>query len=352
MPSRGITPHALRWAAKHAIWKLAHRHVPSGRPDILIFTTGRSGGTWLTETLSAEPGLAFVGQPFSLGLADPFLRRRGVFPQEVIENGGIPIRPRDEEFLRDFFEKIFRGELRVSQPWNPFDTSFHARTDRIVAKVHSVKAWIEWFGEQFPNTRVVYHVRHPISLVLSGIRAGWNYGGRRYLADPWFLEHYLGDGRHRFAIDRIERGSPLERGLVAWSVQNFVPLSVRARHPEWLITSYEELVVSPAEILSQMVERLELSDRTSIEKRVAQPSATVFDERTAAILRSQSEQSEKNRFLLGRWRNEISPDDLASCLRILESFEIDAYSDSIAPHSSLLGYEGSAERLRRLEPDE
>ena len=39
-----------------------HRRDPS-RPDVFIYFSRRSGSTWLTELVAAEPGMRFVQDP-------------------------------------------------------------------------------------------------------------------------------------------------------------------------------------------------------------------------------------------------------------------------------------------------
>lgn len=91
----------VKYGPKHLIWDHLQRYTPGALPDICIFTTRRSGATWVTDMLSMEKGMMYSAGPLRRGGTDPWLLRRRVFPLEIIGNGRVPIRGRDDEWMFD-----------------------------------------------------------------------------------------------------------------------------------------------------------------------------------------------------------------------------------------------------------
>lgn len=63
-----------------------------------------------------------------------------------------------------------------------------------------------------------------------------------FLNDKWFVSHFL-HGDTRELTERVYlHGSEFERHIVAWCVENLVPLE-RIRS-NWIVTTYEEFIIN------------------------------------------------------------------------------------------------------------
>ena len=58
---------------KDIVKPMSNVHRPDGRPNVFLFSTPRSGSTWLMELIWTQPGFKYVNQPLSL--LNPRVRR-------------------------------------------------------------------------------------------------------------------------------------------------------------------------------------------------------------------------------------------------------------------------------------
>lgn len=331
-----------RSAARHLFWRFGHYHRDAGLPPILLLTSRRSGGTWLLESLGAAPGLATINQPLSIAIGDPLLRLTGTFPAQLLAHHGVPTRPADEVWMTRFFDRLFRGALPVELATSPRDPRHHLLTRRVLVKEHNVKAWVSWFEETFPGLQIMFHVRHPIPQALSMARRGWPDRLDDYLRDPWFTGQVLGDLLG--PVRRFEaRARPLGRGVLHWGIENLVPLRLHAARPRWLVTTYEELLVSP-HVFERAVERLGLVATPAVRGQLERPSHTSDREVRGAI------RGQRRGELLQRWWSEVDAEDRRHAQDALDLLGLGAYNTrELCPAASLLHDPTSLERIRALE---
>jgi hypothetical protein len=287
-------------------------HRPNGRPNVFVFTTPRSGSTWLMELLADQPGFKSCSEPDDL--RNPSVRRHlGISDWTTLYNLD------SERLLRRYFEGFCSGRLRFMNP-RPSLRRFRPVTRRIVFKLlHSGEDRIAWFRDTF-NGRVVLMLRHPIPVSLSRevhprLRAFLESDYRRHFDAPQLA----------FAERTAERGSKLERGMLDWCLQNAVPL--RDAQPDWVVLSYEQLLLDPRPLIERMVAALELPDAGAMLARIDVPSRTVnkSDRRTARAL-DEPRSASRNRFLLEKWREKVDAREERRLMEILERFGIDVYT--------------------------
>lgn len=339
----------LKYSIKHLIWDQFQQHEPGDQPHICIFTSRRSGGTWLTETLTMEPELLYVMQPFSRGCEDPYLLRRGVISEQLVREGRVAIHGRDDEFMNRFFTDIFEGRLKVESPWNFLHPSFNWKTSRVCAKIHNAKAWIPWFEETFnDNVQIAYHFRHPIPQSLSTMARKWIITIPFYLRDEWFVENYMTDGLLEYTEERLREGTLLEKYVLNWCVENLVPQRLFRERSNWWVSTYEEIVVNPLLMVERMMERLNLRNREGLLQQISQPSQTVSSQ-TKKQLRTEREQAASRHYLLRRWKDKVEKEEQKRAFNVLERFGIDSYRPGeIGPSEELLHSEESARLLREI----
>lgn len=315
----------IGYAARRAVWRGWSRHLLSEKPPIVIFTSRRSGGTWLTDALAAERGLLTVLQPFAIGLSDPFLVMKREVPRSLLLHGRVPVRPDDEEWMRRFCGRMLRGEVAIGWPATPWSRRYRRHTDRVLVKLHNAKAWIDWFRQTFPEAILVYHLRHPIPQALSALRAGWPLRIDAYLSDRSFVSQYLSDALLREIQKLSAQGTPFEQALLNWFVENLAPLRTPAATPPWLTTTYEETVANPEAVFDRLIDALELDCGEAIRAGMRLPSHTVFDRAKSKTIEESGDSSERRMSLIAGWRERISDEDLRRARAIFELFDIGAY---------------------------
>ncbi len=309
-------------------WSAVHR--PDGRPDIFVFTTPRSGSTWLMELLSDQPGFKAVSEPFDL--RNPSVRRRlGLVDWVSLYNHD------SEPRVRRYIEGFRTGTLRFLNPrprlWPPRPV-----THRIVFKIlHFGEDRISWFRDTFGG-RVVLLLRHPIAVslsrdVLPRLQAFLESDYRRHFSAQQLA----------FARQLAASGNKLERGVLDWCLQNAVPL--RQAEPDWIVISYEQLVLEPRPVLERLAAKLDLPDPERLFRSLRVPSRTVnkSDRLTAQVL-DQPDSAERSSYLIEKWRRHVGPEVELRVMEILKRFDVDVYAAGHALPTGRLAFGQSRER--------
>lgn len=316
---------SLRSTAKELVW-LTVRHQPGSQRDIYLFCTRRGGSTWLMETIAANRGVLPLNQPFEIltpNLTPYQYRRLPKFDHGQIVHPD----PVQEQQLRDYTDDLMAGRLRVNAPHAFWRRGFDFRTDRLVLKTVDAKPMMDWFAAHY-DIDIVYLVRHPVPQSLSCVRNGWFTTTLAYTRNEWFVEEVLGDSSlRRYAEDLDRTGTPLERFVVNWVVENLYPLTRLARRPEWLALSYEECVLDQESVLETVCTRLELSDVDGMRRAAARASRSsgLSSDASVDAIRSRDREAQ-----VAGWQDRISGEDRDRVTEILDRFGITLYSASSA----------------------
>jgi hypothetical protein len=284
-------------------------HVPDGSPNVFLFSTPRSGSTWLMELIWSQPGFKFCDEP--LNIRDPLVARTlGI--SDWLHLYHLDALPAIERYFRGFCA----GTLKFKNP-RPFSRHYRPVTRRIVFKeIHAGHDRINWFRDSF-NGRIIYLVRHPIAVSLS----------REVYATVDALIH--SDYRRNFTSEQLrfsrrilESGSKLERGVLAWCLQNAVPL--RDATDDWTVVSYEQLVIEPRPVVEYLAQRLQLPDPQRMLRLLHVPSFSErkSDAETRRLL--ETNPSERHR-LVDKWCTRVTESEERCLMEILDRFDLDVY---------------------------
>jgi hypothetical protein len=302
-----------RW--KSTLKHLATVHRQGTQKNIMIFSTARSGTTWLGEILATQGRFKFVNEPFNLRV--PVVRETLGLDQWTSlflpEN-----RSAIERYLRLFIEDRDR-DWRFKRE-TPFTDFWHPVTDRVLFKIlFAGEDCIHWLSERL-NAHAVLLLRHPIPVALSR-----NEFPRlqSFLAAPYsgnFEAHEL-----RLAHEILARGNTFETAILDWCLQNAVPL--RDADDSWTVLTYEELVVDPEFVLRHLGERLSLPCIDRMRERVLRASSSTVKSSDASrrILRDQSALKANRSWLIEKWRKNVSTEQERRCFDILDAFGIKCY---------------------------
>lgn len=297
---------------KHAVKALSNVHRPDGTPNVLLFSTPRSGSTWLMELIWTQPGFKYCNQPLSL--FNPHVRRHlGIDRWEALyEESSVPTFER-------YFADIFAGRVRFANP-NPLRGHYRPVTRRIVVKeIHGLADRIAWFGSTF-DARIVYLLRHPIAVAISSER----FPLLGAFLETSYREHFSGE--QLILADRIASlGSHLEQGVLSWCLQNAVPL--RASTDDWAVVTYEQMVVEPEPVITELARTLSLPAPDRMRAALTVPSVNVkikSSEETQHLLYETA--AERRPDLVDKWRRRVDASDEARAMEIVEVFGIDTYT--------------------------
>lgn len=294
--------------------------------DIMIFSTARSGSTWVQEVIASQKNIKFVSEPL---LMESVSRRQlGADPSwELTMPGG-----NREAVLRDYFTRLFSGRCGYGSPLIRSEF-FRWRYDRVVLKLLRGHDLMNWCEANF-DVKIVYLLRHPIPVALSR---------EEYKRLPLFLENesfcsaYLSEEQLVRARGIVNHGSELERKILDWVLQNIVPLKFSNRE-NWLCLYYEDIVLNPAPQLQRLIHDLDLDDPDGANARLLKASASTHksDETTQKYLEQGSALEGGRAFLVEKWLTKVGQEEQQAVQSILDAFGIHAYrADSALPVDAL-----------------
>jgi hypothetical protein len=284
---------------------LERNHDPSR--TALVLGSGRSGTTWLAESIARRHRSRLLFEPFH-----PLLGAIGDGARLFLDPDARA--PAFEGSTRRVLSGRARGayidEIRIAR----------LPRGRVVKDVHAANL-LSWLRANYPAVPVVYVLRHPIAASLSRLRSDTFYGIGDYLATPAGREDAEGspvaawlplyDGYR----DHTE---PLVRLVAEWCVENVYPLS-RGEDAGVALTFYETAVLNPASELARIDEfcagALGPARSSPAIGKVRTPSAT--DWRGTAAEAHRSGEWER---MLGRWTDEVPQTVVERCLEVLSEF--------------------------------
>ncbi|MEE3326555.1 MAG: sulfotransferase [Myxococcota bacterium] len=294
-----------------ALRSASNRHRPGTRPNVFVFTTPRSGSTWLMEMIHTQPRFKQCSEPLDLRIPG-IAQRLGISDWEALYQDANWPR------IQAYFEGLCAGRIHFLNQ-SPFSPHYRPLTSRLLAKVlHGGEARIGELARAC-NARVVLLLRHPIPVSLS---REFTPRLEAFLTSDY--SRHFSEEEIQFAWEVVRGGSRLEKGVLDWCLQNAVPL--RQAEEDWVVISYEELVLAPEPVLATLADRLQLEDRALMESGLLKPSATVrkSDAVTAEFLKG-PRVGDESWWLVTKWREKVAEEEERSVMRILERFGIDQY---------------------------
>lgn len=298
---------------KRGLKTASNVHRPDGRANVLLYSTPRSGSTWLMELIWSQPGFKTCNQP--LYLEHPAVRAHlGIDDWDELYSVGAT------DKLEAYLGAICTGRIGFTNP-NPLRRYYRPISHRIVFKeIHAPGDRVNWMRDTF-NARVVYLVRHPIAVTISSER--WPTLPALMRSD--YRRHFTAE--QLAAAERIfERGTDLDRGVLMWAMHNAVPL--REATGDWVVVSYEQLVLDPEPVIRELATKLELPDPNRMRRRLGVPSVNVQFKSTEETRRLLNEGADDKRpLLVEKWRKKVGRRDEARVMTILDVFGIDVYRD-------------------------
>jgi hypothetical protein len=288
--------------------------VESHKRDIAIFSTRRSGSTWLLELLSREPGTRYVSQPFDTLLN--YHPHGSMLPTPRLGHFVCPDIETQERILR-YFEKLRRRQLLVRPQWRIWDQGFSFVSDRCIYKLFYVKDLIDVLSRRF-DLRIVYLIRHPIPTSLSNLKKGWPSPASAYLGSAAFKSHHLSNGELTLCKRVMREGTSLEKHVLGWCLENTVPLTLMHER-DWLVLRYEDMVLNPANTAEALVGYLDLESKDTLLGGWNYPSRSASSELREAVRRCRATR------VVTRWRSEIESESFRYLDQVIEALGRGSY---------------------------
>jgi hypothetical protein len=297
-----------------------------GRNNILLFSTPRSGSTWLLEMIAHQPRIKTVREPFNIR-KEPVRKMLGMSSWvELYTDENFPA------ILR--YLKSFSNNLKVDSGFKmerPFSDTWHPITNRIVYKIlHSMENRVEELKAEL-HAKALILVRHPIPVTLSRIEL------------PRLLAFQHSDFRKLFNQQQImiaeqitQNGTEFEKGIVSWCFQNRLLLNSGTEN---LLVTYEEMVTNRECVIKKIASFFDLlaPEKMMVRSKKASGSTVKSSEKNQNLLHAVEEGDVDSRRLIEKWRRQVTPEMIEQAQHILDIFEIDIYkADELMPSEKMM----------------
>jgi len=302
------------------VWRLLHQHRRKA-PDIFLFSTPRSGSTWLLEMLATQPRVQTIDEP----LHPHSVERR--FGPDYSHFRHFP----DSAFfpnMYDYINGLGDGTI-LHGGYAALRTTRHRMVaDRSAFKILRAASLLDWFYTNLPGHYIVL-LRHPIPTALSRMRNEWGHHVDEYMASDYYRLAYLDKDMLNIVQRTGESGSDLERFVIGWCLDN-LPLLRCARQEGIPIVTYEQIVADPETAITNIADALHLEQVDKMLKRIGTASSST---KFSNIKTRQDIVSGNTEGILDKWRDEVDAATERRLLSIVQEFGIDlyGYDESIAP---------------------
>lgn len=283
---------------------------------ILVVCPGRSGSTWLAETIAALHGYIILWEPLHLE-NNPESKANGFGWQNYFYTGG------SYKKQKEYLEKVYTGQKLSTRTLTSleFQPSELINFRGYVVKHVNANMILPYIMEWFP-IRAVLMIRHPCAVVASQLKHGsWTDINKENITIP---DGLFTDYPHIESV--FEKLTSLEELLAfEWAIQTYIPLSHPTPHP-WYLTTYERLVVGGKEEAKRIFEFINEPMPKSIERDLKSPSATTQKESHV--------QQGKNR--LTGWTKQLDSNQVEDVLRTTHDVGVHCYNEDLIPDESQL----------------
>jgi len=302
---------------KHLLHRLTRIHCQGELPNVAIFSSARSGSSWLMELIATQPRFKYVNEPLhpdhlvACNIAQP--------PASLVWNLLLPHENR-KKVLKSYIQSIEENRIHIGEPRFMSDC-YRLLTNRIVFKILRAKDLIGWFQDVF-GWQVIFLIRHPLATNLS----------RKqfprldlFLNNEQFVSKFLTTEQFKFSRQIQSHGTQLQIGVLDWCLQNLPALKDLENH-NWLLMHYEDLISQPITEINRLVNSLNLSHPELISQRLTKASGSTAqsDRSTRDAFNSLATKPSSN-FLLTKWREKLTPSDEENAFQILDAFQIEMY---------------------------
>ena len=310
MTNRDVLKESIKQLIKYLVWSQL-KYEQGEKKNIFIFTSRRSGGTWLTEIIARQKGIRQISEPFALNhVAYPLVREIPIQEHDQL----IHLGDEDLKQLEAYFEHLRSGRLIVNSEWNPFNSKLNYKSDRIVFKIPNAHAMMPWFMERY-DAHFLLHVRHPIGQSLSCIKRDFKNTAEVYLNNPWFVENHLTQEMVDESWKILQSGSEIEQHVLNWCLENRVPAEL-AKQDKFYVSRYEDMVHELDKSLEEIGKYCDMPYHTTFH-HYRKPSKTTGSDRLDNIKNGQD--------VAYHWKKKVGEAEEKRANEIMELFQIPFY---------------------------
>lgn len=322
---KNLNKHQFFLDWKITVFNLLNFHKKGNNKDVFIFASARGGSTLLENIIMQDRNVQHLFEPLNW---KRFISKRTSL--QPTYDHLYALEKQDLYMINDYFNKIFNNKITFHFPFALWKKENTLRPERYVFKFINGKNWINYFEENY-DIQVIYLVRHPVATALSRISWGWTDFNDRFkimLKNQDFKDKVPND-LIELSNNIFSQGTQLEKFVLGWCLENYIPLKVLDRS-NWLLISYEEIVLHPEESVARITNFLNIEENETMLNRIFSPSNS-----NSAFLNKKklfnSQSLNERRQLVNTWRKKVDNKSIERIEWMLDQFDLNIYKNGDLP---------------------
>ena len=291
---------------KSFIKSISNKHNDKGE-NVMIFSTPRSGSTWLMELIKTQPQFKICNEPLNI-------RNVNIASALGTSKWADLYSENYTEVQKKYFREIILNK-HLFLNGSPFRKYYRPISSRIVFKIINAGELIANDIAEASKSKLIYLIRHPIAVSLSRNQlprfdalTNASIDKELSLEEIEAIKKYKYDNNH------------LIKATLSWCIQN--KLALNRSNKNWIIFTYEQLVVNPDPIIKLLSKELDFKKSERIYSNLKIPSAVTVQSTpdTKNFIKEASEYD-----IINKWHKQVDKRTLDTIQKILKTFDLDIY---------------------------
>jgi len=286
--------------------------------SIILAGMGRSGTTWVAQTISNVNKYRFIFEPLHRRVTNKEFKKQ-LTPYKEINNNtweGLNsyLRPTDKNnILLNTFKEIFAG--KIGNRWVDQYNRIGIYNKRLI-KFIKLNLMLNWIYRNFKEIPIVILLRHPCAVVASQKRQNWLNQLNYLISQKQLADDLLSPFKE--SIKKIK--DPFQMKILEWCILNYVPLK-QFKKGEIHIAFYENFCTQPEQEVERLVSFVNKYKNHNLMK-----------EKTVKSFQNSMKNHPQGG--LNNWKNHVTKKQIKESMKILSIFGLDKiYTDEIMPNT-------------------
>lgn len=298
-------------AVHTAVRPLVRARPPTSVP-IFVTGNGRSGTSWIGQTLGYAPGVMYFREP-----CHPALHGHSGEAADRIWSKYVPPAGHGDYFERSL-SRAFAGELGNGSRTRLGDAPRRLlHPPRVVVKEVAAFLSLDWVWRRWqPDVLII--VRHPCAYVSSVQQLGQDQAELERFSALRANEDIQGHLSDALAAHLRNISDPLEATAASWAIRHHINLRLKPSRPPWHVVRYEDLAADPAAQFRGLFERFGLTFDETVAARI--------EENTTSAAPGPFTTSRVSASRIDSWRRKLDPGQVDRVRHVVEPFGLPVYA--------------------------
>ena len=284
------------------------------KKPILITGSHRSGTTWVGKVLAKAPKVAYVFEPFNIGLNTNVNSKQfaNMYQYLCHENDSEYRGSLDDlmSFKYPLMKNLkilngFKNLAKIARDQFLF-LDYATRGCRPLIKDPIAFFSATWLAKTF-DMQVLVMIRHPAAFCSSLKIKNWTFDFKNFTKQPLLIEQYLYPFRKEIEHFSKHPMSIIDQGILLWNCIHHTIHLYQETHPEWIFIRHEDLSLNPVDGFRDIFKLLELDFTNNVNEyiKLTSSSSNPVEQQPDNQFFRNSELNVKN------WMSRLTADEIA-----------------------------------------